>query len=55
LSKQGRHQSLPERVVERVIDRGDRHSESGRSIAIDIEVRLKAVVLLIAHDVGERR
>jgi hypothetical protein len=45
--------TLPERVVQRVVDERGRHVQARRRVAVDDERRLEAAVLLIARHVRE--
>ena len=53
LREDGRDEALAERVVERVVDRRRRDAEPARRVAVDVDVRLQALVLQVARDVGE--
>ena len=55
LRENDRDLSLPERVVERVVDCLGEHVEPRRFLAINIDVQLQAVHLLVARHVGELR
>ena len=46
---------LPERIIERVVDLADRDSKLGGQIAVDHQIGLQGLVLLIAADVGKSR
>ncbi len=50
-----RHLALAEGIVESVVDLADRDTEPRRGVAVDHEVRLQALVLLVAVDVGKVR
>src|SRR5215472_18043866 len=45
--------SLPERIIERVVDLADRNLETGGGVAIDDQIGLQGLVLLIAADIGK--
>src|ERR1700760_2580611 len=47
--------SLPEGVIERVVDLADRNPQPRRRIAIDDQIGFKGLVLLIAADIGKNR
>jgi len=47
--------SLPEEIIERVVDLADRNSQPGGGIAIDDQIGLQGLVLLIAANIGEKR
>jgi hypothetical protein len=44
--------SLPEGIIERVVDLADRDSEAGCSIAIDNQIGLQGLVLLVAAHIN---
>src|SRR5260370_1991156 len=53
LSKNGGDQTLPESVVQRVVDVGRKNAEAGSSIAIDGEHREQTLMLLVAGDIAQ--
>ena len=55
LREDGRHETLSERVVQRVVDRRRRDAEPARGRAVEVDVGLQAAVLEIAGDIGELR
>ena len=50
-----RDQPLPERVVERIVDRRHAHAQPARRVAIDGEEGLQPAILQVARHVGQRR
>src|SRR5215831_15790122 len=47
--------SLPEGIIKRVIDLADRDLETGCGIAVDHQLGLQGLVLLIAADISKNR
>ncbi len=45
----GRHLALAVGVIKRVVDLGDRDAEPRRSVSVDLEIGLQALVLLIGN------
>ncbi len=54
LREDGRDEALAERVVERVVDRRRRDAEPPRGVAVDLHVRLQALVLQVGRHLGQR-
>ncbi len=55
LGEHGRDLALAERVVERVVDGRGRDAEARGGVAIDHQMRIQAVVLLIGRDIAQLR